>query len=364
MISVHPPLPSLTASRTTGRLVVAPALVLALVVAGCAAAGWSLRVSRPELALQWPYLPSPAKVTYDHALGGVKREKTAGFVLRAVAWGGEPEVADAFVLPVAVAAAPDGRLAVADAGRSSVHLFFPAARRYLRLTGTAKRAMRSPVGLAFDDAGVLWVSDSSGALFSYAPDGAPLRLIERLAQEPLQRPTGLAWSPSRRALYVVDTLAQAVRVLDSRGELIATFGRRGDQPGEFNYPTHIAVSAGTVYVTDALNFRIQTFDEDGHFISAFGEHGDGSGDLAMPKGLAVDSDGVVYVADAILDNVQLFDKSGAFLLTVGRRGRDFAEFWLPSGMFLSPAGELYVCDTYNRRVQVFRVTEGYAQSQP
>jgi DNA-binding beta-propeller fold protein YncE len=356
----NPPLPSLSASRTIGRLVVAPALVLALAVAGCAAAGWSLRVSRPELALQWPYLPSPAKVTYDRALGGVTRDKTAGSVLRAVAWGGGVEDSDAFALPVAVAAAPDGRLAVADAGRACVHLYLPESRRYARLAGTPERRLRSPVGLAFDGEGALWVSDSSGALFAYAPDGAPRRVIEHLGQARLERPTGLAWSASRQALYVVDTQAHAVRVLDARGELIATFGRHGDQPGEFNYPTHIAVSAGTVYVTDALNFRIQTFDEDGHFISAFGEHGDGSGDLAMPKGLAVDGDGVVYLADAILDNVQLFDKSGAFLLTVGRRGSDFGEFWLPAGLFLSANGELYVCDTYNRRVQVFRVTEGYA----
>jgi DNA-binding beta-propeller fold protein YncE len=337
------------------------ALGLAASLAGCVAAGWSLRVSQPQVALQWPYLPSVAKVSYERSLGGFSRARTAGSLLRAVVWGGAPVDADAFVLPVAVAAAADGRLAVADAGRSCVHLFTPQARRYLRLTGTRQAPMRSPVAVAFDGEGGLWVSDSTGRLYVYGSDGAPRRTVEEAGGGRLQRPTGLAWSPARRTMYVVDTLAHSVVVLDARGDFVTRFGRRGEAAGEFNYPTHIAWASGTLYVTDSLNFRVQTFDEEGHALGGFGKHGDGSGDLAMPKGVAVDRDGVVYVADAILDNVQLFDRSGAFLLTLGRRGSDFGEFWLPSGLFLGAGGELYVCDTYNRRVQVFRVTEGYEQ---
>jgi len=336
-------------------------LVLAICLAGCGAAGWSLRVALPEVALQWPYSPSAAKVTYERSLGGFSRARTAGSILRSVAWGGAPVDADAFVLPVAVAAAADGRLAVADAGRSCVHLFAPQARRYWRLTGTQQAPLRSPVAVAFDGEGALWVSDSTGLLFIYGPDGAPRRTIEEAGGIRLQRPTGLAWSPARRTMYVVDTLAHSVDVFDVRGDFVARFGGRGETAGQFNYPTHIAWASGTLYVTDSLNFRIQTFDEEGHVLGGFGKHGDGSGDLAMPKGVAVDRDGVVYVADAILDNVQLFDRSGAFLLTLGGRGSDFGEFWLPSGLFLGAGGELYVCDTYNRRVQVFRVTEGYGQ---
>ncbi len=347
--------------RSTQTLRCGALALFAAALAGCAAASWSLRTARPEVALQWPYQPSAAKVSYLYSLAGFTRAKSPGSIVRSLVWGGAPADADAFVLPVAVAAGADGRLAVADLGRSCVHLFFPADGRYLRLTGTPEAPLRSPVGLAFDGEERLWVADSAGRLFVFGPDGSVQRILDRAGDRALRRPTGLAYNPARRWIYVVDTLAHAIDILDLEGGLVATFGRRGEAPGEFNFPTHIArAPSGTLYVTDSLNFRIEIFDEQGSFLGAFGEHGDGSGDLAMPKGLAVDGDGVVYVADAMFDNVQLFDRAGVFLLTLGRRGSDFGDFWLPSGLFLGADGQLYVCDTYNRRVQVFRVAEGYA----
>ncbi len=138
---------------------------------------------------------------------------------------------------------------------------------------------------------------------------------------PLGRPTGLAFSPRSKRLFVVDTLAHAIHVFDRRRELVATFGGRGEEAGRFNFPTHIAWAApDELFVTDALNFRVQILDEEGRPRGVFGRHGDGSGDMAMPKGIAVDADGVVYVVDGLFDSVQLFGRDGAFLLTVGRQG--------------------------------------------
>jgi len=334
-------------------------LLLSSLLLACTTS-WSIRTTQPPFALQWPFPPNRAKLAYVRSITGFSRSATAGSVITAVVAGSEKKDANGFVLPVAVATGHDGRMAVADLGRACVHLYLPKERKYLRLSGGKGEPMQTPVAVVFDDEERLYVSDSSGRVYAYGPDGQPVFAIRSAGGAPFQRPTGLAFSPRRKLLYVVDTLANRIRALKTNGESAFTFGGRGDADGSFNFPTHIAwTAAGELVVTDSLNFRIQTFDEDGKFRGAFGRHGDGSGDLAMPKGVAVDRDGVVYVADHLFDVVQLFDRKGTFLLTLGRRGVDFGEFWMPSGIFISEGGELYVCDTYNNRIQVFRITEGY-----
>jgi DNA-binding beta-propeller fold protein YncE len=336
---------------------------LALLAAGCAANHWTLRALQPGLSLQWPYQPNRPKVTYERSLEGFARQRGGSAALRAIVYGKEKEETDAFVLPVAVAKGSDGRLAVADMGRRCVHLFVPARQQYLRLDGGPTEKIVSPVGVAFADDERLFLSDSAGRVFVFGEDGTFVRTITAAGGAPLERPTGLAWSPKRRRLYVVDTLAHRIYAFSEAGEYEKSFGARGEAAGQFNFPTHIFWAApGELYVTNSLDFRIDILDEDGNSVGSFGHHGDGSGDLAMPKGVAVDAEGIVYVADALFDNVQLFDRGGRFLLTVGGRGSDFGEFWLPGGLFISADGELYVCDTYNRRIQVFRITVPYAQA--
>ncbi|HVM97553.1 MAG TPA: hypothetical protein VMT89_14250 [Candidatus Acidoferrales bacterium] len=294
-------------------------------------------------------------------MSGFAPEVDSGMILRTIVFGSEDEERNAFVLPVAVATGRDGRIAVADMGRRCIHLYIPAEHRYLRIAGSDKEKIVSPVGLIFDDDLHLYLTDSAGKIFAFGADGTALFVLNKSGAEALQRPTGIAYSPNTKLLYVVDTLANKVHALNADGTPAFSFGERGEAQGNFNFPTHIfRSSAGELYVTDALNFRVAIFDEHGKALGTFGHHGDGSGDLALPKGVAVDKDGTIYVVDGLFDNVQLFNRQGQFLLTVGQRGVDFGEFWLPSGIFAGTDDRLYVCDTYNRRVQVFRIKEGYA----
>ncbi len=338
----------------------ATAIAAALLSPACAPK-WALRTARPDIVLQWPFQPSRAKVTYLQSLTGFAQKKGSASFLKTVVYGKKKESPDAFILPVAVATGSDGRIAVADLGRRCVHLYLPERQLYLKLVGSKQEKIVSPVGVAFDEELRLYLTDSAGRVFAFGPDGGFLFALARAGPEPLQRPTGIAYSPRRKLLYVVDTLANRVHAFRTTGEPAFSFGQRGEKEGSFNFPTHLFWSAGELFVTDSLDFRIEIFDEDGKPLGAFGHHGDGSGDLAMPKGIAVDRDGVVYVVDSLFDNVQLFTRRGDFLLTLGRRGVEYGEFWLPTGAFISDSGELYVCDTYNRRVQVFRITEHYEQ---
>jgi DNA-binding beta-propeller fold protein YncE len=338
------------------------ALLTALVLAAPACASkWAVRTAPSPVALQWPYQPGTAKLTFAESWTGFSPQKGSKAAMRSFVYGREHEEQNAFVLPVAVAIGPAGRIAVADLGRRCVHLYVPQEQRYLRLSGGKNDKLVSPVGVVFGEDSGLYVSDSAGKIFVFGSDGAFRFTVTRAGPDELRRPTGIAYSPRRKLFYVVDTLANRVHAFHPDGELAFSFGQRGDEPSRFNFPTHIAwAPSGELYITNALAFRIEIVDEDGNALGSFGRHGDGSGDLAMPKGIAVDRDGAVYVVDGLFDNVQLFNRQGDFLLTLGRRGTELGEFWLPSGAFIGENQELYVCDTYNRRVQVFRITERYA----
>jgi len=172
----------------------------------------------------------------------------------------------------------------------------------------------------------------------------------------LEQPTGIAYSSSENEIWVVESKAHRIAVLNQKGELIKRIGHRGNAEGEFNYPTHIWIDKkGYIYINDALNFRIQVLNSDGDVISVFGKAGDASGFLARPKGIATDSFGNIYVVDALFHLVQVFDLKGDFLYTFGNQGHGNGEFWLPSGIFIDSLDNIYVADTYNSRIQVFKL---------
>lgn len=175
----------------------------------------------------------------------------------------------------------------------------------------------------------------------------------------LEQPTGIAWSKTTRQIWVVETKAHHIRIMDESGRTIKMIGTRGTGPGQFNYPTSIWIDKeGTAYVVDAMNFRIQVFSKEGDLITLFGENGDATGYFARPKGIATDSWGNIYVADALFHTVQIFDKTGRFLYNFGSQGRDKGEFWMPSGIFIDSKDYIYVADSYNSRVQVFQLLNG------
>jgi DNA-binding beta-propeller fold protein YncE len=334
------------------RAVIAVMIVFRL---GAAVAASEVRGAE---VLVWPPAPAPARIefvkTFSSATDlGISRtffERIADFLF------GPPD--STVHKPMAVVAR-GGLIHVGDPGAGGVHRFDTAHGRYTLVKGPKGARLPSPVGLAVDAAGVVYVADSVLArVFVIRPgadEAAPLALAATLKQ-----PTAIAVAPDGR-LYVVDTTAHVIRVFAANGDALATIGGRGTGPGEFNYPTHIALGPqGRILVNDALNYRIQVFDAAGHFVSAFGRHGDGTGDAARQKGVAVDRYGHIYVADALLHAVQIFDEAGRLLLPVGEQGQQPGEFWLPTGLFIDRDDHdtIYVADSFNQRVQVLRYIGG------
>jgi DNA-binding beta-propeller fold protein YncE len=301
-------------------------------------------------SLVWPRPPDRPRIRHVQTYSATSAfARPTGFFGKLTEWIlGEEHREQWLVQPVGIAVRGDGMLAIADPGSHAVHLLDRQQNEHRVIAETDGDPFRSPVGVAFDREGWLYVTDSEqGRVCVFDEDGDP----EFSFSDRLHRPTGIALTGD--TIYVVDTGLHAVLLFDRKGRYLAQFGRRGEETGEFNFPTAVSCDA-SVWVLDAMNYRVQEFSSSGTALSMFGQRGSGIGALASPKSLARDTEGHVYVTDALMDNFQIFDRSGQLLLVVGRNGSANGEFLSPSGIAIDGEDRIVVVDALNRRIQVFQ----------
>lgn len=333
------------------RSVLFPILFLAVSLSGCAGNA-SQRKEGAFKELQWPSLPTPPRIAWvkeirdfeDAGIGKTFWQRASEFLT------GE---ADRRIgKPYGVYVDAKERIFIADVGFAVVHLMDVGKKKYT-VIGGGEPPLRTPIAVAGDDEDNVYVTDAgAGIIYRYAIGRGKL---ERFNLTQLDRPTGIAFNPNNRLIYVSDTASHQVVVIDLAGNERYRIGGRGTGAGLFNYPTDLFVDgSGRLYVTDALNSRIQIFSANGQFLRQFGRAGDTVGSFARPKGVAVDSDGHIYVSDALFDAVQIFNDNGRVLLDFGTHGSDPGQFWMPAGIHITKNDLIYVADSYNRRIQVFR----------
>ncbi len=81
----------------------------------------------------------------------------------------------------------------------------------------------------------------------------------------------------------------------------------------FYMPSDIAVdNEGNVYVLDSGNHRIQKFDPEGHFLASFGRQGQGPGEFQYPQSIDIDAQGNIYVADSGNQKIHILKPDGTF----------------------------------------------------
>jgi len=107
--------------------------------------------------------------------------------------------------------------------------------------------------------------------------------------------------------------------LPIRIELVQTIGDIDtlDENLAFNTPSDIALDdTGNLYILDAGNCRIQKFDPEGKFLASFGREGQGPGEFQSPASLDIDADGNLIVADRRSRKIQIFSNEGSLIKTI------------------------------------------------
>jgi sugar lactone lactonase YvrE len=203
--------------------------------------------------------------------------------------------------------------------------------------------------------------DANGKLYAFHRSEIPVVELDRSGK--ILKMWGeklFAWPHGIRVdrfgnLWITDGQArngigQQVFKYSADGKLLMTLGTRGvrgDGPDTFGGPCDVAVAAnGDIFVADGhQNSRVVKFDKDGKFIKAWGRRGDQPGEFNLPHTIVIDSRGRVLVGDRSNNRIQVFDQEGNFI-------DQWMQFGTPSGMYVTPDDTLYVVD-YNVKKGVF-----------
>lgn len=130
--------------------------------------------------------------------------------------------------------------------------------------GSDAEGLDHPNGIAVDAAGRIYVADSNNnRVKAYGPDGRLLwtrggRIsdLRKKGEEPVVLPRGMAVERDG-SLLLADTLGQQLVRLGQDGRIAASFGSRGDAPGQIDFPNDVAVRGDRVIVADRANDRVQ-----------------------------------------------------------------------------------------------------------
>ena len=351
------------------RLLRAVALAALVGLAGCAEPHYVMRAdpaAEAAPAQVWPAAPETPRYRFVGQLLGEENfvpehADSRGGGVKLLRWlvglvGGEE---DKLTLKRPQSGVVDarGRVCVTDVANHAVMVFDQQAGKLL-VWGQADAGRRfvTPVGIANGPDGQLLVADAElGQVFRLSSAGLPLG---GFGAGILTRPTGLARDAARGRTYVADTHAHDVKVFADDGRLIETIGARGEEAGQFNFPTHLTFAADRLYVADTMNARVQIFDAAGKALGVLGKRGLYLGNLTRPKGVAVDPSGNVYVIESYYDNMLVFSGAGQFLMPLGGSGKEVGQFYLPSGAWSDAQGRIYVADMFNGRVVIFQFLGG------
>jgi DNA-binding beta-propeller fold protein YncE len=203
----------------------------------------------------------------------------------------------------------------------------------------------TPRASAWDPRGFLYVVDKTARIQKFDANGKFVRSWSTPANEK-GRPTGLTVDP-KGDLLVADTHYHRVLRYSAEGELLSMFGTEGSAPGQFLYPTSIAIGPdGSLFVSEyGGSDRIQVFTPDGKLIRAWGSYGKGPGQFDRPQGIARSGERL-YVADAANHRIQVFTLEG--MLVSG-----WGDLKYPYSVSLDPQGNVLVAEYGRHRVTKF-----------
>lgn len=170
----------------------------------------------------------------------------------------------AFV-PVGVAVNQQGDVYITDVFYQRVLVFDQNGRFKFQFgsPGTEPGKFQYPNDLAVDEKGYIYVSDSNNTRVEvFNPQGKFMNVLGSTGnvKADMALPRGIDIDKNGR-IYVVDTFQNKVQVFDSKdkGRILFTFGDKGTDNGQFDYPNGMAVKGNRFFITDRENNRISVF---------------------------------------------------------------------------------------------------------
>ncbi len=241
-----------------------------------------------------------------------------------------------------------------------------------------------------NDAEALWVIDRAGRVQRIDPDSGEATTIWRMPVIDRGKPVGVTVGPDHRTtdpddvlLYVPDTHYHRVVVYAPptqdrpEAEIVTQFGTYGTEPGQFIYPTDIALltdpdsdTPTRIYVSEyGGNDRVSVFDGEYNFMFEFGTFGYAEDSAAAEFNRAqamefVEIEGrrELLVADDRNHRIGRFTIDGELIGWIGSPETsptgDLGSFQYPRGIAGLGDGTVLVAEFGSSRVQHVDVATG------
>jgi sugar lactone lactonase YvrE len=178
------------------------------------------------------------------------------------AWGGQGSGEGQFTDPVAIAVGRDGRVYVGDDLRNDIQVFDAGGTFLFAFgsSGAANGRLNFPGRLSIAPDGDVWVADwGNRRVQRFAPDGTFRAAWSGTGEGALIGPIDVAVDRQGR-VYITDEGVDRVRIYETDGTLLTTFGFAESGTGQFASPSGIVLDgADHVYVSEVGNNRVQAF---------------------------------------------------------------------------------------------------------
>jgi tripartite motif-containing protein 71 len=252
-----------------------------------------------------------------------------------------------------------GNLFLAEFDDDVIYKYSPSGRQLAKWggPGSGPGQLQGPDKLAFDATGDLYVTevgtqsaDANSRVQKFSSAGLPLATWGSFGRAPGQfdTPVGIAVD-HQGVIYVADAGNHRVQTLSALGQPLTQWHTVGSGTGEGNEIGYdLALDAGgNVYVSDAHPFstgtdHIQKFSSSGELLATWGGTGTGPGQFDNPTGLAVDGKGDLFIADTGNNRIQELSPTGQYLAQWKISGLSFV-----SKVALDGHGNIYV-SVYNQ----------------
>ncbi len=225
-------------------------------------------------------------------------------------WGGRGTGNGQFERPWGIAVGPGGKVYVADHDNNRVQYFTPDGS-FLGKWGQFGREngeLIRPCGITSAPDGTVYVADEGNERIQrFTANGSFLGKWGRIGYGPgeFYYPYDVAFSVSGNRVYVVDgSTNQDVQYFTPSGSFLG----RWDLP--FEEPRYLTVSpTGPVFLTETAGHRVWFYSRSGSLLGRWGSEGWGPGQFDYPTGLAVSVTGArIYITDLSF-RVQYFNRN-------------------------------------------------------